>query len=64
MSAWQPIETAKADGEWKVLYFPPETDRRGVERLGTYYKVDTSPNPVPRKATHWMPLPAPPEDST
>ncbi len=64
MSAWQKIETAKADGNWKVLYFPPEADSWGVVKLGVYYKVATNPDPIPRKATHYLPLPAPPEAGT
>ncbi len=64
MGKWQPIETAKSDGKSKVLYFPPKEDMEGRNLLGTYYMVSTNPDPVPRKATHFLLLPAPPESST
>ena len=56
MTDWRPIETAKSDGKLKVLYFPPQEDGEGRVLLNTYYKIDTSPDPIPRKATLWTPL--------
>ena len=61
---WQSISMAKSDGKSKVLYFPPQKNSCGQVLLGIYYKVDTNPNPIPRKATHFLSLPAPPEDGT
>jgi hypothetical protein len=49
---WQPIETAPK-GDELLLYFP------GHKYLPPMMKVDRLGN-VPRKPTHWMPLPEPP----
>jgi hypothetical protein len=56
MSAWMPIETAPK-GKLVVLYHPPTTGRNA---LAAWYTVDYAPPHYSRKATHWLPVPAPP----
>ena len=66
---WQPIETAPTDGEF--LAYIPKLDRERVMQVRRFDKFKDNPARVvePWKgwsytATHWMPLPAPPEASS
>lgn len=70
MSEWQPIETAPVDGSLVLLsnaiaaeVFPGclqwASSNRGARFIET---IAVDPNGFGRaKATHWMPLPSPPE---
>ena len=55
---WQPIETAP-EGEKVILYFPAIPMRSFT--FGERITVDYCPVTIPRKPTHWMPLPPSPE---
>lgn len=63
--AWQPIETAPKDGR-KVLMFvfimasPNVFTGRVIERPSGWFCVDDDKRP--RKPSHWMPLPEPPNE--
>lgn len=75
MSEWQPIETAPQDGTRILLAFEKSRQpgygvavgkwRRIFDRTqptlhrGPYFVLEGS-NAVTARATHWMPLPAPP----
>lgn len=59
MSEWQPIETAPGKSGEMLLYYPPVVDKKGVKTHGD--RITVGRNNAPRKATHWMPLPEPPE---
>lgn len=72
MGEWQPIETAPRDGTLKMFYSP----RGGVCIAPDVTPIKPSLNEqrmmisagadwphVGFNATHWMPLPSPPEDS-
>lgn len=59
---WLPIETAPR-GTLVVLYHPPTTGRHGQVKLSEWVSVNVYPPGYPRKASHWMPLPAPPATS-
>ena len=71
MTEWQPIETAPKDGAAILLGLPivgnlAENDRRVYEgRWNGLQKTWTGINGfiVLSVATHWMPLPEPPEQS-
>ena len=71
---WQPIETAPKDGFFLVCAHPPSVscefdvsvsvvwNGRGGVSLNAYYDADGIEMPyLDGPATHWMPLPAPPE---
>ena len=60
MTDWQPIETAPS--EEVLLYFPPVEKLRKELCLRAMYKVGHAGVHPHRKPSHWMPLPAPPED--
>lgn len=53
---WQPIETMP-QGE-HILYYPPIKNSRGGYSHEAW--VTIGHNIAPRRATHWMPLPAHP----
>lgn len=65
MSTWQPIASAPKDGTWVLVFFPNVGDfpfpgiRRGYLGSsgwrGETWQLTGTPS-------HWMPLPAPPED--
>lgn len=80
MSEWQPIETAPKDGGPVLLWFPwgktvdSDTGFNGIRFIGLW-SSDGDGGPVCWRdpedfealgdnATHWMPLPAPPEAPT
>lgn len=54
---WQPIETAPEDYRELLLYFPKQVGRNALPAIT---KVERYPCGYPRKPTHWMPLPEPP----
>jgi hypothetical protein len=59
LNPWRPIETAPKDGSFYIGYFPTESHPDDVIRLSYWL-----PHRLP-KATHWLPIPAPPsEDET
>lgn len=60
MSQWQPIETAP-HGEY-VLLFEPRVPRKTIDTPARMI-VERWPTHYPRKASHWMPLPAPPAET-
>jgi hypothetical protein len=56
--AWQPIETApKGD----VIRYEPAEYRKNERHPYLDARIVISNGAYPRKATHWMPLPAPPK---
>lgn len=59
MSEWQKIDTAPNDYTMKLFYYPEEP--KGRILLPHMIRVDFC-STIPRKPTHWMPLPPPPED--
>lgn len=60
---WKPIETAPM-GKELVLYFPPLPSPRGAAAgLGEMMRIELYPVTYPRKPSHWMPRPAPPNRS-
>ena len=58
---WKPVKDAPSK-KLLILYFPSRVNRRGQVELAPMYKVDYYPVFIPRKPTHFMPLPAPPQD--
>lgn len=68
MSAWQPIDTAPRDGTELLLWgpcrrFPDEGCYRADANVG-WWSAGSWITRTPREvclATHWQPLPAPPE---
>ena len=75
MSEWQPIETAPRDGQWILVYeyckYEPSIHvvRWGVPQWSggdkTWVTMAIGPNPDTYdadNASHWIPLPKPPED--
>ena len=60
MTDWQPIETAPMDGT-DVLVWCGGTMFIACMEVGRWFfdRTDYSVKPLP---THWMPLPAPPEN--
>lgn len=56
MAEWRPIETAPKFAQL-LLWHPASGDRHKLGALMRVGFCDDWPN---RKATHWMPLPAPP----
>ncbi len=68
MSDWQPIETAPRDEVVVMLYCPASWDTEGVRvgwmSEGHWYDCESSWTPLTDiygQATHWQPLPSPPE---
>ena len=62
---WQPIETAPKDGTWVFLYVPGHGPTRAKwSRLvsGVYGWTSHQSGNYISRATHWMPLPEPPEE--
>lgn len=60
---WQPIETAPEAGK-RLLFFPAVPPKRqGGIGMDAMMKVDFGTGGQFRKATHWMPLPEPPQSS-
>jgi hypothetical protein len=65
MSGWQPIETAPKDEMF--VWAAPDWKRTGKWKLGLAYRnvsggwSDAYGAPAPEYATHWWPLPAPPQ---
>ena len=57
MDKWRPIETVPKKNV--LLYYPPIVNSRGTKTHGEWITIGI--NSAPRKATHWMPLPNPPE---
>ena len=55
---WQPIETHDGRRSECVLYFPNE----GGHLLSAWITVASVPPPFPRKPTHFIYLPAPPQE--
>lgn len=66
-SGWQPIETAPKDGTEVLLAYPGGLVKSGKWTLfGGAYEDHWADGKRPRfgsDPTHWMPLPAPPQDS-
>lgn len=60
LSPWQPIETAQSGRH--ILFFPLERGRFGEVSHPPRTVVDHYPVSYPRKPTHWMPLPPPPQE--
>jgi hypothetical protein len=62
---WQPIETAPKNKQ-VILYHPPVRRQRPPYDvvLGETTRVDFVGSWPARLATHWLPLPPPPKDST
>lgn len=69
MSAWQPIASAPRDGTWFLLSLAPEVPHRSIVigrfRVNTIFGATwdfEDGHSVPLEgATHWMPLPEPPQ---
>lgn len=69
MSEWQPIETAPRDGTEVILYFPEWCGEKNMVETGFWdQRYDGDINAAWEfaygsgdSATHWMPIPAPPE---
>lgn len=70
---WQPIETAPKDGEWVIIYDDQYRHSHASYLISHWHgslKVWAGrSNSQGRfatwdEATHWMPLPAPPEQGT
>lgn len=61
---WQPIETAPIDGEFLVVGYAFAKKENGwwmaVAKGSKYGPYDESGEPLDY-ATHWMPLPEPPQ---
>jgi len=58
-SAWQPIETAPPDRD--VLLYCPTLAPTNLERIELGFAVNTRGGSSHAWATHWMPLPSPPQ---
>ena len=58
MSKWQPISTAPKKGD-VLLYYPAKHNPHGQESHRPMVKIGR--DIYLRRATHWMPLPDPPE---
>lgn len=65
-SAWHPIETAPHDKQRRVLCYAPANGDYPYDRMrvdwwegGSWWAMTPS-----HPYTHWMPLPAPPQDET
>jgi len=62
---WQPIETAPKDGRWILA---ASTEYAAVKISWNFHHKDWARHgdkdaePVLHQPTHWLPLPAPPED--
>ena len=65
MSEWQPIETAPKDAT-NIMLWEMSFDQCviGYGTKLSKHLTESSTDHVLRFCTHWMPLPAPPEDST
>lgn len=68
MTEWQPIDTAPKDGEWLLVYgfWYPKGDYSGIT-LGAYLPDEemwTFEGDLMDRPTHWMPLPAPPVNTS
>ena len=59
MSEWQPIDTAPSTAECALMYCA-EFDMYGVGELHGTGSLICSPDGSLYLASHWMPLPAPP----
>ncbi len=63
---WQPIETAPKDGMF--IYAMPKDDKWGIglayRNVSGGWSCAYGDREAPRKATHWMPLPEPPNDNS
>jgi antitoxin component HigA of HigAB toxin-antitoxin module len=57
-SKWQPIESVP-EGVEVIRYEPTVYGRHG--QVTNRARIVISTGDYPRKATHWMPLPSPPE---
>lgn len=55
---WQPIETHDGRRSQCVMYFPPDENHH----LSAWITVESYPSPFPRKPTHFIYLPAPPQE--
>jgi hypothetical protein len=60
MMDWQPIETAPRDERVVLLWCPYVRNLYGV--LGEF-AVGCSEDRIFNAATHWMPLPSPPDEA-
>ena len=74
-NGWQPIETAPkdtevligcwSDGEWKwgrsVCFYESGNEFEGEFYKGWFWSIDDCMDTVAENTSHWMPLPAPPE---
>ncbi len=61
LTTWQPIEKAKKGTT--VLLYEPQIPPRSVPTPARMV-VDKWPTSYPRQASHFLPLPPPPEDKT
>lgn len=63
---WQPMETAPKDGSRVLLFSPTESDYVRVGWWSAIYKEWMSHQSCTlfTHATHWMPLPAPPQETS
>lgn len=62
---WRPIESAPKDGTAVLLFFPKRYQGKGGVSWGCFVNGDWLDSRAIRDndATHWMPLPAPPESN-
>ena len=61
-SGWQPIDTLPSEGGPFLIYWPETIVERGHEiDLCSADEYESILGFGERPATHWMPLPAPPE---
>ena len=66
---WQPIETAPRDGRHVLTFQEMQEPSEVVMKYDSWCdlwvyadELLSDVDPAPEQPTHWMPLPAPPED--
>lgn len=58
-NGWKPIESCP-EGTMAIRYEPEQRNRHG--QISNHARIVISDGRYPRKATHWMPLPKPPQE--